>query len=66
MLSAYPADRERLGPADAKVYELRWNQVGGPELLTTEHHKGEGCTILFGDGHVKFIKAEELKDLKWE
>ncbi len=43
-----------------------WNQVGGAELLTTENHNGEGCNILFGDGHVEFVKTEDLPKLKWK
>ena len=42
-----------------------WNQSGGPEILTTENHNGEGCNILFNDLHVAFIKTEGLNDLKW-
>jgi prepilin-type processing-associated H-X9-DG protein len=42
-----------------------WNQVGGPELLTTENHKGEGCNVLFNDGHVEFVRTEKLGELKW-
>ncbi len=42
-----------------------WNQSGGPELLTTENHAGEGCNIAFCDGHVAFIKAEDIATLKW-
>ena len=42
-----------------------WNQVGGPELLTTDNHQGEGCNILFADNHVEFIKTRDLKKLKW-
>lgn len=49
-----------------KVYKQRWNQVGGPEILTTENHKGKGCNILFNDGHVEFVKPERLGELKWE
>ncbi len=35
------------------MFESRpgWNQAGGPELLTTEYHNGEGCNVAFGDGH---------------
>jgi hypothetical protein len=46
--------------------KLGWNQNGGPEILTTENHQGVGCSIAFNDGHVEFIKTEELKDLKWK
>jgi len=42
-----------------------WNQCGGPELLTTENHKGQGCSVLFVNGSIQFVKAEELDELKW-
>ena len=48
-----------------KIYKDRRNQAGGPELLTTENHEGEGCFILFSDGHVEFIEKESIEDLKW-
>ena len=43
-----------------------WNQVGGPEILTTDNHQGDGCNILFVDSHVEFVKAKELAHLKWK
>ena len=43
-----------------------WNQAGGPEILTTDNHQGEGCNVLFVDGHVEFIKAEYLSNLNWD
>jgi prepilin-type processing-associated H-X9-DG protein len=42
-----------------------WNQSGGPELLTTGHHENKGCCVSFADGHVQFIKAEEIPRLRW-
>jgi len=42
-----------------------WNQFGGPELLTTNNHKGKGCNVLFNDRHVEFVKAERIAELKW-
>ena len=43
-----------------------WNQFGGPEILTFENHKGQGCNVLFNDLHVRFVKKEQLGELKWE
>jgi prepilin-type processing-associated H-X9-DG protein len=43
-----------------------WNQAGGPELLTTNHHRGKGCNVLFLDWHVEFVPAERLGRLKWQ
>jgi prepilin-type processing-associated H-X9-DG protein len=42
-----------------------WNQVGGPEILTTENHFGDGCNILFVDGHIEFVKPALLEQLQW-
>ena len=42
-----------------------WNQFGGPELLTTDNHKGKGCNVLFNDGSVEFVKPERIAELKW-
>ena len=42
-----------------------WNQSGGPEILSTENHNGEGCNILFNGSLTKFIKTEDLNDLRW-
>ncbi len=49
------------------VFESRpgWNQAGGIELLTTENHRGEGCNVLFVDGHVEFVKPEDIPKLRW-
>lgn len=41
------------------------NPAGGPEILSTDNHQRDGCNVLFADGHVKFIKSEELDDLRW-
>ena len=43
-----------------------WNQSGGPEILATDNHEGEGCNVLFVDSHVAFVKTEDLDDLKWK
>lgn len=52
-----------------KVYKLRWNQAGGPELLTAENHKGNGCNVLLSDLdglNVEFIESEDFKKLRWK
>jgi prepilin-type processing-associated H-X9-DG protein len=43
-----------------------WNRSGGAELLTTSHHEGKGCGVLFADGHVAFVAAEVIPLLRWE
>jgi len=48
------------------IYKDRWNQVGGPEILTTEYYDGKGCVVLFADGTVNFVKKEDLDTLRWE
>ena len=55
-------------PDTVLLFETKggWNQQGGPELLTTENHKGKGSNILFNDGTVKFVGTEELETLKWK
>jgi hypothetical protein len=42
-----------------------WNQVGGPELLTLDNHRGEGCCVCFADGNVRFVKREQVSELEW-
>jgi prepilin-type processing-associated H-X9-DG protein len=64
---------ERLG-ADAtpdmvllfETDEPGWNLVGGSELLSTENHRGDGCNVLFMDGHVEFVKSKDVGGLRWD
>lgn len=42
-----------------------WNLYGGPELLTLDHHDGKGCNVLFANGRVEWIKAEDVANLRW-
>jgi prepilin-type processing-associated H-X9-DG protein len=43
-----------------------WNQVGGPDILTTDNHQGDGCNVAFVDGHVEFVKTRDIPNLKWK
>jgi prepilin-type processing-associated H-X9-DG protein len=52
-------------PEKQKVYEDRWNQSGGPEILTAKHHKGFGANFLFADGRVTSIAKEDFNKLNW-
>ena len=62
---------EQLGaaapPDMVLLFETRpgWNQSGGPEILTTENHHGDGCNVVFVNGRVKFVHQQEFKDLRW-
>jgi prepilin-type processing-associated H-X9-DG protein len=57
-----------LPPGMVLLFETKagWNQVGGPEILTTENHKGEGCNVAFVDTHVEFVSTRDLGKLKWK
>jgi prepilin-type processing-associated H-X9-DG protein len=41
------------------------NPAGGPELLNADNHQGDGCNILFADGHVKFVPTKDFPTLRW-
>lgn len=43
-----------------------WNHTGGAQLLAPQNHRGEGCHILFNDGHVEFERIREFDILKWK
>ena len=63
---------EKLGisspPDMVLLFETRpgWNQSGGPEILTTDNHQGEGCNVLFIDMHAEFVTTSRLKSLRWK
>jgi hypothetical protein len=44
-----------------------WNQHGGPELFTFDHHNPKGGLVCLNNFTVKFIRTEEeLKQLRWK
>ena len=42
-----------------------WNQTGGADDVVTDRHKRPGANIAFADGHVKFVKPEDIPNLRW-
>jgi heme/copper-type cytochrome/quinol oxidase subunit 4 len=50
------------------LFETRggWNQYGGPELLKFDNHTKKGAAVGFNDGHVEFVKPEDVNKLKWK
>jgi len=57
----------RVPPDMVLLFETHpgWNQSGGPEILTTDNHQGDGCNVLFVDSHVEFVRTKDINDLKW-
>ena len=57
-------------PADTVfLFETKagWNQHGGAELFTFDHHDPKGGCVLLNDGTAKFIRTrEELQQLRWK
>ncbi|MHC4478232.1 MAG: H-X9-DG-CTERM domain-containing protein [Planctomycetota bacterium] len=63
-------DPNHFGDPNRLVYRYRWNQSGGPEILTTRYHYtkdyGGGCNVAFADAHVEYVKAADLPKLKFK
>jgi hypothetical protein len=55
-------------PDTVLLFETKggWNQCGGPELFTVEHHEGQRAFVLYNNGDVKLIKSEDIGKLKWK
>jgi prepilin-type processing-associated H-X9-DG protein len=55
-----------INPNTVMIFETRpgWNQVGGPEILSYQNHKGDGFNILYADCHVCFEMS--FVGLRWE
>lgn len=41
------------------------NKSGGPELLSTDNHCEKGCNILFNNVSARFVRVEDVNDLRW-
>ena len=57
----------RSQPGQVLLFETEggWNQVGGPDILTTKNHREKGCNVLFNDSHVEFVGADKISELNW-
>lgn len=42
-----------------------WNQIGGSDDVITDRHKRPGANIAFVNGHVEFVKPEDVPNLRW-
>ncbi len=64
-----PADANELPGDLVLLFESApgWNQIGGPEDVVTDRHgeKNPGANIAFADGHVEFVKPEDIPTLHW-
>jgi len=43
-----------------------WNKFGGPESLSNQNHRGDGCNIVFADGRPNFVGIKEFGELNWD
>jgi hypothetical protein len=46
-----------------------WNQVGGPELITTDNHSlitGDHCNVIFARGGTQHVPSDKIHELLWE
>ena len=62
-----PADAEALPGDLVLLFESipGWNQTGGIRDVVTDRHGRPGANIAFADGHVEFVEAEEISNLRW-
>lgn len=62
-----PADANELPGDLVLLFESApgWNQVGGPDDVVTDRHGKPGANIAFADGHVEFVKSEDIPTLRW-
>jgi hypothetical protein len=40
--------------------------IGGPNDISTWWHYGKGSLMVFGDGRVEFVRAEDFNNLRWK
>ena len=64
-----PADANELPGDLVLLFESApgWNQTGGADdVVIDRHYKNRlGGNIAFADGHVEFVEAEDIPNLRW-
>ncbi len=46
-----------------------WNQVGGPELVTTDNHSlitGAHCNVIFARGRAQHFPSDKIDEFRWK
>jgi len=62
-----PVDVGELPPDLVLLFESApgWNQIGGVDDVVTDRHGKPGANIAFADGHIEFVKTEDIPTLRW-
>ncbi len=60
--------QDRVDPQTVMIFEADavWNDAGGADLATFDRHGRSGCYVGFTDGHIEFVTAERIGELKWK
>jgi len=66
-----PADANELPGDLVLLFESKpgWNRIGGPDDVITDRHEKKnkpGANVAFADGHVEFVEAKEIPNLRWK
>lgn len=62
-LSQFPDDVVVIFESDAPPDK---DNIGGHSDISTWWHYGRGSLMVFGDGHVEFVKTEDFNNLQWQ
>jgi prepilin-type processing-associated H-X9-DG protein len=51
--------------ANVQVHKDQWNQIGDWNDIFINRHLEKGSNILYTDGHVEFVEANKIPNLRW-